>query len=69
MARKGDKFPVQGSGKQLRSWLFVDDASEGILAAIEKGRVGEVYNLGTYFEKNGSRITLNQVHTKNKLHF
>lgn len=53
MARQGKPFPVQGSGDQLRSWLFVDDASEGILLAVEKGRVGQVYNLGTYLEKNG----------------
>ena len=31
VARRGGKFSVQGSGKQLRSWLFVDDASEGSL--------------------------------------
>uniref|UniRef100_A0A914RKH2 NAD(P)-binding domain-containing protein n=1 Tax=Parascaris equorum TaxID=6256 RepID=A0A914RKH2_PAREQ len=32
-----DNFTIQGSGKQLRSWLYADDASEGIRAAIEKG--------------------------------
>ncbi|KAI6218155.1 NAD(P)-bd-dom domain-containing protein [Aphelenchoides fujianensis] len=52
VARAGGKFPVQGSGQQLRSWLFVDDASRGVCLATERGRVGEVYNLGTYFEKN-----------------
>ena len=53
IARKGKKFPVQGSGEQFRSWLYVDDASEGIRLAVEKGRIGEIYNLGTYVEKNG----------------
>uniref|UniRef100_A0A914CKH4 dTDP-D-glucose 4,6-dehydratase n=1 Tax=Acrobeloides nanus TaxID=290746 RepID=A0A914CKH4_9BILA len=52
VARRGDKFTVQGSGKQLRSWLFVDDASDGIRLATLKGQIGEVYNLGTYYEKN-----------------
>uniref|UniRef100_A0AC34QPP3 NAD(P)-binding domain-containing protein n=1 Tax=Panagrolaimus sp. JU765 TaxID=591449 RepID=A0AC34QPP3_9BILA len=52
VAVKKQKFTVQGSGKQLRSWLFVDDASDGVRLAAEKGIVGEVYNLGTYYEKN-----------------
>lgn len=53
VAVKKQKFTVQGTGKQLRSWLFVDDAAEGIKLAAEKGVVGEIYNLGTYYEKNG----------------
>uniref|UniRef100_A0A915E174 NAD(P)-binding domain-containing protein n=1 Tax=Ditylenchus dipsaci TaxID=166011 RepID=A0A915E174_9BILA len=52
MARLNQKFPVQGDGKQLRSWLYVDDASEGIRLATQQGKVGEIYNLGTYLEKN-----------------
>jgi len=56
IARKGGKFPVQGSGAQLRSWLYVDDASEGIRLAVEKGGIGEIYNLGTYVELNGKKL-------------
>uniref|UniRef100_A0A914PK43 NAD(P)-binding domain-containing protein n=1 Tax=Panagrolaimus davidi TaxID=227884 RepID=A0A914PK43_9BILA len=52
VARKQQKFTVQGTGKQLRSWLYVDDAADGIRLAAEKGKVGETYNLGTYYEKN-----------------
>ncbi|KAI1727535.1 GDP-mannose 4,6 dehydratase domain-containing protein [Ditylenchus destructor] len=52
MARKQQKFPVQGEGKQLRSWLYVDDAAEGIRLAAECGKIGQIYNLGTYYEKN-----------------
>jgi dTDP-glucose 4,6-dehydratase len=53
MAKNGEKFPVQGNGQQLRSWLYVDDAAEGIALAVERGRIGQIYNLGTYLEKNG----------------
>lgn len=53
IARNGQRFPVQGTGKQLRSWLYVDDVSNGICLAAERGQIGEVYNLGTYYEKNG----------------
>uniref|UniRef100_A0A915NJV1 NAD(P)-binding domain-containing protein n=1 Tax=Meloidogyne floridensis TaxID=298350 RepID=A0A915NJV1_9BILA len=56
IARKGGKFPVQGSGEQLRSWLYVDDASEGIRLAVEKGGIGEIYNLGTYVELNVKQV-------------
>ncbi|KAL3120693.1 hypothetical protein niasHT_007985 [Heterodera trifolii] len=56
MARQQKRFPVQGSGDQLRSWLYVDDASEGIIRAAEVGRVGQIYNLGTYLEKNVKEV-------------
>uniref|UniRef100_A0A9J2P7K1 dTDP-D-glucose 4,6-dehydratase n=1 Tax=Ascaris lumbricoides TaxID=6252 RepID=A0A9J2P7K1_ASCLU len=52
IAKNRENFTIQGSGKQLRSWLYADDASEGIRAAVERGAVGEIYNLGTYFELN-----------------
>ncbi|MFH4978341.1 hypothetical protein AB6A40_005050 [Gnathostoma spinigerum] len=52
IAKNCGKYTIQGSGKQLRSWLFVDDAANGIRIAVEKGVLGEVYNLGSYFEMN-----------------
>ncbi|KAI6217546.1 NAD(P)-bd-dom domain-containing protein [Aphelenchoides besseyi] len=52
VAKNKEKFTVQGTGEQLRSWLYVDDASRGVCLATENGRLGEVYNLGTYYEKN-----------------
>jgi dTDP-glucose 4,6-dehydratase len=39
-------LPVYGDGRQIRDWLFVDDHCRGILAALLKGRDGEVYNIG-----------------------
>jgi dTDP-glucose 4,6-dehydratase len=38
--------PVYGDGKNIRDWLFVEDNCRGVWAALEKGRTGEVYNLG-----------------------
>ncbi|KAL3994427.1 NAD dependent epimerase/dehydratase family protein [Acanthocheilonema viteae] len=52
LAKNMEKFTVQGSGKQLRSWLYVDDAAEGIRKAVENGTVHEIYNIGTCFEMN-----------------
>lgn len=39
-------LPVYGDGQQIRDWLYVDDHCSAIRAAIEKGRPGEVYNVG-----------------------
>ncbi|KAK0393163.1 hypothetical protein QR680_000082 [Steinernema hermaphroditum] len=52
VAKRNEKFTIQGTGKQLRSWLYVDDAAAGIQAVVEKGGIGQIYNLGTYFEMN-----------------
>lgn len=52
VAKNKEKFTIQGTGKQLRSWLYVDDAAEGIRIVAEKGKIGDTYNLGTYFEMN-----------------
>jgi dTDP-glucose 4,6-dehydratase len=43
----GDKpLPVYGDGKQQRDWLHVEDNCRGILSVLEKGKIGEVYNIG-----------------------
>ena len=39
-------LPVYGDGKQQRDWLHVEDNCRGLLAVLERGRVGEVYNIG-----------------------
>jgi dTDP-glucose 4,6-dehydratase len=39
-------LPIYGDGKQQRDWLHVEDNCRGILAVLEQGRAGEVYNIG-----------------------
>ena len=39
-------LPVYGDGMQVRDWLYVEDHCRAILAVLEKGRDGEVYNVG-----------------------
>src|SRR6202795_2581597 len=41
------KLPIYGDGKQERNWLHVTDHCRGILAVLERGRIGEVYNIGS----------------------
>lgn len=43
----GDKeLPVYGDGMNVRDWIYVDDHCEAILEVYEKGRIGQVYNIG-----------------------
>jgi dTDP-glucose 4,6-dehydratase len=39
-------LPIYGDGKQQRDWLHVEDHCRGILAVLDRGRIGEVYNIG-----------------------
>jgi len=52
-ALQGDPLPIYGDGKQQRDWLHVEDNCRGILAVLERGRIGEVYNIGgSHVEEN-----------------
>jgi dTDP-glucose 4,6-dehydratase len=42
----GKPLPIYGDGKQQRDWLHVEDNCRGIVAVLERGRIGEIYNLG-----------------------
>ena len=45
-ALSDEPLPVYGDGMQVRDWLYVDDHCRGILAVLEQGREGEIYNIG-----------------------
>ncbi len=40
------QLPVYGDGKNIRDWIYVEDHCRGILATLERGKAGEVYNFG-----------------------
>lgn len=42
----GKPVIIHGDGSQIRDWIHVQDHNLGILAALERGRVGETYMLG-----------------------
>lgn len=42
----GKPLPVYGDGRNVRDWLFVEDHCEALGLVLERGRVGEVYNIG-----------------------
>ena len=47
---KKRNIPVYGKGLNIREWIFVDDHCHGILKVINKGKVGEIYNIGSGIE-------------------
>jgi dTDP-glucose 4,6-dehydratase len=56
-ALAGESLPVYGTGINIRDWIHVKDHARGILAALEKGKVGETYCFGG----NSERTNLNVV--------
>jgi len=49
-ALDGKKLPVYGKGENVRDWLYVDDHARALLTVLEKGKVGETYNIGGHNE-------------------
>ncbi len=45
-AIEGRGIPVYGQGRNVRDWLFVEDHARALLLVLQKGRVGETYNIG-----------------------
>ena len=45
-AMNDEPIPVYGDGLNVRDWIYVDDHCRAILAALEKGQSGSVYNIG-----------------------
>lgn len=54
---EGKKVPLYGDGKNVRDWLHVDDHCEAVLTVLEKGRSGEVYNIGGNNERSNLELT------------
>lgn len=45
-ARLSKRLPVYGTGTNVRDWLYVSDHAEALRLVVEKGRIGESYNIG-----------------------
>ncbi|HEU5079919.1 MAG TPA: dTDP-glucose 4,6-dehydratase [Opitutaceae bacterium] len=55
-ALEGKSLPVYGDGMQIRDWLYVEDHAAAIWLVLQKGRVGETYNIGGLNEKPNIEI-------------
>ena len=50
------KLPVYGDGKNIRDWLYVEDHCDAIWTVLQKGKIGEVYNIGGNNENQNIEI-------------
>ena len=50
-ALEGKQLPVYGDGRNVRDWLFVEDHCSAIRTVLDRGRVGETYNIGGNSER------------------
>lgn len=55
-ARRGQTLTVHGDGLQTRDFIYISDAAEALLRIAQKGKRGEIYNVGS-----GKSVTLNHV--------
>lgn len=71
-AFKNKPIPVHGSGMQKRTFCYVDDLVEGLILVLEKGKKGEVYNLGSDQEItiiNLAKLVMKFAKSKSKIKF
>ncbi|MEM6904599.1 MAG: dTDP-glucose 4,6-dehydratase [Pseudomonadota bacterium] len=55
-ALSGKPLPVYGKGENVRDWLHVEDHATALLLVLEKGRLGETYNIGGHNEARNIHI-------------
>lgn len=55
-ALEGRKLPIYGDGRNVRDWLFVEDHCSAIRLALQRGKVGETYNIGGMCERQNIEV-------------
>ena len=55
-ALDGKPLPIYGKGDNVRDWLYVDDHAKALCLVLEKGRIGETYNIGGHNEKQNIEV-------------
>ncbi len=55
-ALNDEPIPVYGTGQNVREWLFVSDCAEAVFEIIEKGKEGEIYNVGSGEERRNIEV-------------
>ena len=52
----GEPLPVYGDGKNVRDWLYVEDHAKALTLVLERGAVGETYNIGGRNERTNLHV-------------
>jgi len=55
-ALHGEPIPVYGKGDNIRDWLYVDDHADALLTVLQKGKLGETYNIGGNNERTNIEL-------------
>ncbi len=55
-ALEGKPLPIYGKGDNIRDWLFVEDHARALRLVLEKGNIGETYNIGGHNEKTNLEV-------------
>jgi len=58
--------PVYGDGKNMREWISVDHHAEAIMNLYEKGKIGEIYNIGSGYRIDNLKLVKNILYILNK---
>lgn len=53
----GQTVPLYGTGKNRRDWIYVEDACRAVMLVLEKGKNGEIYNVGAHQEMSNLELT------------
>ncbi len=67
-ALNNEQIPLYGDGQNVRDWIYVDDHCRAILAALENGRAGAVYNIGARNERRNIDVVKSVLDTLGKPH-
>ncbi|MEC4747758.1 dTDP-glucose 4,6-dehydratase [Methylomicrobium sp. Wu6] len=55
-AVNGKSLPIYGKGDNIRDWLYVDDHARALRLVLERGKLGETYNIGGWNEKTNLEV-------------
>ncbi len=55
-ALEGKPLPIYGKGDNIRDWLYVEDHARALHCVLEKGRLGETYNIGGHNEQTNLQV-------------
>ena len=55
-ALDGKRLPIYGTGANVRDWLYVEDHAKALVAVLERGTVGETYNIGANNERTNLQV-------------
>jgi len=65
-AMEGRPLPIYGDGMNVREWIFADEHSRAVWMALDRGKPGEVYNIGSGHEKTNLDVVQELLRLMNK---